>query len=156
MRADTILILRIFPDLLYIDTGLARIIGIDKIIACLGRSVILNGIFTDRIVDLLPFFIFWQSGKLIAPVAILIRFDLFTINFCTIGHQTNRDTVWSGTILVVIIFPGLCTGDIYRFRLMTVLDHKSICGITTDWSIISIYLVFLYSIGDGFSCFIDI
>ena len=150
------MVITIFPDLLDTYAGLTNFMRICEIITLLGGRVILNCIFTDCICDFLTIRIFRQVIKCICPVAIFICFDFLFLDFFAISHQSDRDTVWSCTILVVIVGPCLRTTDIYCFRLMTIRQYKSRFGIATCRCFIIFDFIFFDSVFNGFAIFIDI
>ena len=82
--------------------------------------ITINGIFRDRVSNLIAVTVNRELIKLIRPPT--TRRNSFRRHLITISQQSHRDACRSLSILVLIIIPSLCTAYFCRLRCMLICD----------------------------------
>ena len=117
---DAVLVVCVFPDLLYADFRRFGLVLVRHREAVDGAFILSNRVFGDGVLDLLAFRVLRQVLEGIRPSIFFAQVN-FT-NLLVIAQQGNMNLVRPHAVLILRVVPDLLHGDVDQFRRMRVGD----------------------------------
>ena len=145
-----ILVIRIIPLLEYWDACLSWCITVGNVISIDISIVILNRILSDGVLYLITTSVLWKICKFVLP-ALCCSYTLW-VNLTAISIESDCDSIFSLTILIIIVIPSLGSLNVNCLRCMGVFDGKTALYTAGYLSIIASYLCLWYSVCDRIAC----